>query len=163
MLLIISYNTRMKKIPANYITPEALELLKNVVAENHPDLYLAYELLTCCGNQFEGRPKPGEEDENGYDMCSHIVISINRGKPDYFGNGYREDEPISEEEFLSVLAEAGLSFDLDAENMEDETDEDSYNYDVVEYGTDAPYYYYDSETHRWLNVVFKLLEDTYNI
>lgn len=150
----------MKAIPANYITPEALKALVKVVEEKHPDLTLETELLTACGCMYEGRDENEDEDEN---PCSHVAVAIARGKQTFIGSWHAGLTPISEDELRSVLAEAGLTFDLEAEEMDDETDDDDYNHDVGEYGTDAPYYYYESEERRFLSIVFALVEPTHNI
>lgn len=144
----------MKAIPANYITPEALKALVKIVEEKHPELTLETELLTACGNTYEG-----EEEE----PCSHVAVSVSRGKHTFIGGWHAGTAPISEDGLRSVLAEAGLSFDLEIENMKDETAEDDYIHDVVEYGTDLPYYYHDNDDLRRLTIVFALVEPTHNI
>lgn len=138
----------MEKIPANYITVEAYNFLKKIIEEKHPDLSLIDELLKCYGCVYDGDKRDKTEP------CSHISVCIVRGK-------YMDTEPISEEELRGVLLEAGLTYDLSA--MADETDEDDYNRDVNECGIDEPYFTQSKDDPRWLTIVFKLVEDTYDI
>ena len=150
----IVHNAGMETIPANYITPEAFEALKKAV-EARPGLTLDYELLTDYASLYDA-----DEDE----PCSHIAIDIYRGKRTYIGNLRAGTSPVGDDEFREILAEAGLSYDLDAEEMDDETDEETYNHDVVEYGCNgSPYYYRNEEDPRWLTIVFALLEPTHDI
>lgn len=145
----------METIPANYITPEAFKSLKSVLAEKHPDIALEYNFLTDTGVMFE----KGEENP-----CTHIAIYLYRGERTYIGNSRAGTSPVDEDEFKGILAEAGLSYDLDSEEMDDETDEDDYIHDVVECGCDGlPYYYRNEDDPRWLTIVFALLEPTHNI
>lgn len=135
-------------LPENYITPEAFDLL----GENTNGIVIQWEPLTATACTYDKDEQPVGSEEK--DPCSHICISITReGNP----------VPLTEEELHEIYQAAGMDFDLS--QMDDLTDPDLYAEKVVEYGTDDPYYYYkdDNGGNMCLSIVFKLVQDTYDI